>query len=62
MFQKYPMSLYMNGDVEAEHVIVQDEAQEAEMRAEGFRMGWESQEKAPEPVKRGPGRPRKEQA
>lgn len=71
MFQKYPMSLYLRGDVAADHVIVTSEDEEAAQRAEGFRGAWEPQEKAQpapveaapgepaEPVKRRPGRPRK---
>jgi hypothetical protein len=63
MFQRFPMSLYLRGDVSAAHVIVTNEDEEAARRAEGFRGAWEPQEKAaepaPEPAKRRPGRPRK---
>jgi hypothetical protein len=61
MFLKYPMSLYLRGDVSADHVIVKNEDEEAAKRAEGFAGAWESQEKAEpeEPAKRRPGRPRK---
>ena len=63
MFLKYPMSLYLRGDVSADHVIVTSEDEEQAKRAEGFRGAWEPQEKAEPaadaPVKRKPGRPRK---
>lgn len=62
MHHKYPMCLFHGGDVEAAHVIVHGEVEEAAKRAEGFKGAWEPQEKADEPeapIKRRPGRPRK---
>jgi hypothetical protein len=64
VFQPFPLSLYLRGDVSADHVIVKSEDEEAAKRAEGFRGAWEPQEKAEPaaedaPVKRKPGRPRK---
>lgn len=43
MFLEYPKSLYLHGNQEAEHVIVADAAQEAEVRKSGFRMIGEPQ-------------------
>jgi hypothetical protein len=58
MFQRFPLMLYLRGDVEADYVIVKNEGEESAKRAEGYRMAWEPQEKADEvPVKRKPGRP-----
>lgn len=66
VYQKFPLSLYLRGDVASDHVIVTSEDEEAAQRAEGFRGAWEPQEKAieaaveaDEPAKRKPGRPRK---
>lgn len=68
VFQKYPMSLYFGGDVQAKHVIVRNEDEEQAMRDEGFCGAGESQEKAnvtpcvtpnATPAPRKPGRPRK---
>jgi hypothetical protein len=58
MFQEFPKSLYMGGNPEAEHVIVHNADEEAEQRERGFRMASEPVES--EPVKRSPGRPRKD--
>ena len=49
MFVEYPKSLYFNGDVEQEHVIVRSADEEAAKRAEGFRVAWEPEAKAQEP-------------
>jgi hypothetical protein len=62
MFLEYPKSLYMNGNAEGDHVIVQDAGEESAKRAEGYRGAWEPEEKAtdePAAVKRKPGRPKK---
>lgn len=45
MFHEFPKSLYMAGDVEAEHVIVQDAEEEATKRAQGFCGAWEHGDK-----------------
>lgn len=50
VYQKFPLSLYLRGDVSADHVIVTSEDEEAAKRAEGFRGAWEPQEKAIEAV------------
>lgn len=36
--QEFPKCLYLGADVEAEYVIVSDEAQESDARANGFAM------------------------
>ncbi len=46
MIIEYPKSLYMNGDQEAEHIIVHDEKTEKSVRELGFCMMGESPEKA----------------
>lgn len=61
-FKEYPKHLYMDGDV-SNGVVVQNKAEEDAKRAEGYSMYAEwyaAQQAHSEPVKRGPGRPRKE--
>lgn len=60
MFVEHPKSLYLNGDVNSDHVIVKNAEEEAQMREKGYRVHGEPEEKQEE--KRKPGRPRKEQA
>lgn len=63
MFQRFPLCMYLRGDVLSDYVIVYDEEQAAAKRQDGFAEAGEPQEKAPdepaEPAKRKPGRPRK---
>lgn len=61
-FHEFPKALTRGDDFR----VVADKAEEAEARAEGFRF-WSDAEApaadaAEEPVKRGPGRPRKTEA
>ena len=44
MFIEYPKALYLNGDSQAEEVLVKDAEEEAAKRAEGFRVYGEVQE------------------
>lgn len=41
MFHEFPKSLYLGGDPEKEHVIVQDEDGEAIARENGFKTAME---------------------
>lgn len=50
MFAEYPKSLYLDGDIEREHVIVHSADDEQAKRAEGFRVAWEPEEKGEEPA------------
>ena len=60
----YPLMLYRGGCDPDDYLIVEDEAQEAEAVKDGYaRLDLDALKagKKPEPVKRGPGRPRKVQ-
>jgi hypothetical protein len=69
---EYPKMLYMGGDISAAYVVVDDEAQEAAAKNDGYLRLWSGDVKAPakpwiheeaeEPAKRGPGRPKKDAA
>lgn len=51
---EYPKSMYLGGDPEKEHVIVQDEDGEAVARENGFKTAMEFYAPAePEPEKKG---------
>lgn len=43
---EFPKMLYLNGDPEAEYRIVSDQAEEDDIRAEGFAMAGEEQAEA----------------
>jgi hypothetical protein len=48
-FQEYPKALYKGGDVDAEHVIVNDKKEEAAKRKSGLAMlGEAGTEEKPE--------------
>ena len=65
----YPLMLYRGGVTLTDHCTVNDEAEQAAAEAEGYALlnmaavkGWDVPAVPPvpdEPVKRGPGRPRK---
>lgn len=49
MFQEYPKALYLNGELEGDHVVVNNAEEEAEKRPDGYRMlaEFEKEDEAP---------------
>lgn len=49
-YQPYPRSMYLNGDVEADRIVVENAEEEAESRTRGYRKAWEPAQIDPIPV------------